>query len=201
MEAGGDAFWRDRKRPHLGPGRDYDRGTDRDDRRFDRPGDFGGDREFRRVPRDRVPRESPPVRRMDPRFPAKEGFSGAGGAYGGGARFGGPQATGGGGDHWSSGGRGSGGYSSSGVGGGSWSSEAGRKPDNQSWSSQPDRWSAGGGMGARGAISGGSMGQGSQGYSSGAGGMMAHSGLGGGSFGGAGNRYMGGGGGGGVRRY
>lgn len=74
MEAGGDAFWRDRKRPHLGPGRDYDRGTDRDDRRFDRPGDFGGDREFRRVPRDRVPRESPPVRRMDPRFPSKEEY-------------------------------------------------------------------------------------------------------------------------------
>lgn len=204
MEAGGDAFWRERKRPHMGPGRDYDRGTDRDDRRFDRSaGDFGGDREFRgsRVPRDRVPRESPPVRRMEPRFPSKEGFSGAGGAYGGGgARFGGPQA-GGGGDHWSSGGRG--GYSSSGVGGGSWSSE-GRKPDsghNQSWSSQPDRWSTGSGMGARGGLGGSSMGQGSQGYNSGAGGsgMMAHSGVGsGGSFGGTGNRYMGGGG---VRRY
>ncbi|KAH7976214.1 hypothetical protein HPB52_010094 [Rhipicephalus sanguineus] len=201
--AGGDAFWRDRKRPHLGGGpggRDYDRGTDRDDRRFERPGgDFGGDREFRgRAPRDRVPRESPPVRRMEPRFQSKEGFSG-GAAYGsGGARFGGgPPAAGG---DWGSGGRGAG-YSSSGVGG-SWNAD-GRKPDSghQSWSSQPDRWSAGG-VGARGGgIGGSSMGQGSQGYNSGAGGsgMMAHSGMGsGGSFGGAGNRYMGGGG--GVRR-
>ncbi|KAH6923168.1 hypothetical protein HPB50_024591 [Hyalomma asiaticum] len=181
----GDAFWRDRKRPHLGGpgGRDYDRGTDRDDRRFERPGgagDFGGDREFRgRPPRDRVPRESPPVRRMEPRFQSKEGFSaGAGGAYGsGGARFaGGPPAAGG--DHWSSGGRGAGSYSSSGVGG-SWNAD-GRKPDSghQSWSSQADRWSAGGsGMGARGGVGGGSMGQGSQGYQSGTGGsgMMAHS--------------------------
>ncbi|KAH8029532.1 hypothetical protein HPB51_001257 [Rhipicephalus microplus] len=82
--------------------------------------------------------------------------------------------------------------------------QTGRKPDSghQSWSSQPDRWSAGG-VGARGGgLGGSSMGQGSQGYSSGAGGsgMMAHSGIGsGGSFGGTGNRYMGGGG--GVRRY